>query len=83
MEIDIRIPFAIHTFYMGKGYTFTSADTSDAGIDVGDLSSDDEIKGAVEQLLNLDQGDLRHFVVDRDNSNSVNTFTVRPQERFA
>lgn len=83
MKTDILIPFAIHVFYMGKGHTFTSADTSAAGLDVGDLSSDDEIKGAVETLLDLNSGDLRHFVVDRDNSNSVNTFTVRPQERFA
>lgn len=83
MEIDVRVPFAIHTFYMGRGYTFTSADTSSAGLDVGDLSSDDQIKSAVEQLLGLSQGDLRHFVVDRNNANSVFTFTVRPQERFA
>lgn len=83
MDLDVRVPFAIHTFYMGRGYTFTSADTSAAGIDVGDLSSDEQIKSAVENLLDLNPGDLRHFVVDRNNSNSVFTFTVRPQERFA
>lgn len=83
MELELSLPYAIHVFWMGRGYTFTPADADARNLDIGPLSGVTEVKRATAALLEIDESQLTHFVVDRNEQNSVVSFTVRPQERFA
>ena len=83
MELDLSLPYAIHVFWMGRGYTFTPSDADARNLDIGPLSGVTEVKRATAALLEIDESQLTHFVVDKNEQNSVVSFTVRPQERFA
>ncbi len=65
----------VHIRYEGNSYDATFAD-----LDVGDLSTDAEIRQAVARHLNAPASKLANFAVDRNAS--TGDITLRPQATF-
>ncbi len=65
----------VHIRYEGNSYDATFAD-----LDVGDLSTDAEIRQAVARHLNAPASKLSNFAVDRNVS--TGDITLRPQATF-
>ncbi len=65
----------VHIRYEGNSYDVTFAD-----IDVGDLSTDAEIRQAVARHLNAPASKLAGFAVDKNAS--TGDITLRPQATF-
>ena len=66
--------FQVHVRYDGRSYEF-----SNTQLDLGDLSSDNDIKAKVAGHLNTPVDQFRNYVVDRHENGNV---TLRPQAVF-
>lgn len=64
---------AVHVRYDGQSYDFTFEQ-----LDVGDLSSDGQIREAVASALDSPVAKLNNFTVDRQGDE----ITLRPQASF-
>ena len=66
--------FRVHVRFDGRSYEFSSTD-----LDLGNLSSDQDITERIAQELGIDVGQLSNYVVDRAETGNV---TLRPQAVF-
>lgn len=65
----------VHIMFDGRSYDLTQDD-----LDVGDLSSDAEVRGAVARELEVPAGKLASFAVDRNEDSG--DITLRAQAEF-
>ncbi len=64
----------LHIRFEGRSLDIPLSD-----LDVGQLSSDNEVKQAVAQYLDVPVEKFRHYVVDRHDSGNL---TIRPEAVF-
>jgi hypothetical protein len=64
----------LHVRYDGR-----SADIPLADLDIGNISSDAEIKQAVAKYLEVSAQTLRHYTIDRHETGNL---TIRPEAVF-
>lgn len=64
----------VHIRYEGQSYDVTFDD-----LDIGDMSSDVEVRNAVASFLNAPANKLSNFAIDR---NAEGEITLRPQAVF-
>jgi hypothetical protein len=64
----------VHIRFEGR-----SVDVPQADLDVGDASSDNEIKRALARYLETPEAKLRDYVIDRHDTGNM---TVRPEAVF-
>lgn len=65
----------VHIMWDGRSYDLTQDD-----LDVGDLSSDADVRSAVARELEVPAGKLTQFAVDRNEE--TGDVTLRPQAEF-
>ena len=65
----------VHIMYSGESH-----DIPQSSLDIGDASTDDQVKAAVATYFNIPLDKLRFYVVDRSPDSS--NLTVRPQAVF-
>lgn len=65
----------VHIMWDGRSYDLTQGD-----LDVGDLSSDADVRSAVARELEVPVGKLASFAIDRNEESG--DLTLRPQAEF-
>ena len=71
MAIEARM---LHVRFEGR-----SVDVALSDLDVGDLSTDLEVKGAIARYLDVAEQRFRHYAIDR---HATGNLTVRPEAVF-
>jgi len=66
--------FQVHVRYDGRSYEFAASQ-----LDVGNMSTDEQVKGAVANELNVPVTDLSRYEVERHTNGNV---TLHPQATF-
>ena len=66
--------FNVHVRYDGRSYEFAASQ-----LDLGDLSTDEEVRGAVTTELNLDANALTNYEIDRHANGNL---TLHPMATF-
>ena len=66
--------FQIHVRFQGNSYAFDASN-----LDIGNASTDEDVKRQVAGELGTDESNLDGYVVDRHENGNI---TVRPQARF-
>jgi hypothetical protein len=64
----------VHVRYQGESIDYTGRE-----LDVGDLSTDQEVKEAVAHQLGIQINVLNNYTIDRSESNAI---VVRPEAEF-
>ncbi len=64
----------LHIRFEGRSYDLPMAD-----LDLGRLSSDDDVRRALVGYLNIPEGALKHYVIERHANGNM---TVRPEAVF-
>jgi len=72
--VDVRTP-EVHIMFDGRSYDATFAD-----LDIGDLSSDAEVREKVAAHLEAPAGKLAEYAIDRNDE--TGDITLRPQAVF-
>lgn len=72
---DIQVSeFQVHIRFDGRSYEFSSVE-----LDLGDLSTNDQVRDRVAQRLGIEPRQLSNYVVERAENSNI---TIRPQAVF-